>query len=133
MGIAMTDYTPRRAVILLRESVNDPKGIINQRNRLRKKADQLSWGIGEEIRENDTSASNRKVKYNIPGSNRYEERTKRPGFRRALDMLADGRADGLLADDIDRIARDPYDGEDLIVVVENAAAQGRIIATASLT
>src|SRR5258708_6350194 len=38
---------------------------------------------------------------------RAELRTVRPGFRRALAMLADGRADGLIALDLDRAMRDP--------------------------
>jgi site-specific DNA recombinase len=45
-------------------------------------------------------------------------RTDRPGFRHALAMLASGEADGLVALDLDRTARDPRDLEDLIDVIE---------------
>jgi hypothetical protein len=40
-----------------------------------------------------------------------------------LGMLADGRADGLIALDLDRCARDPRDLEDLIDVVETQRAR----------
>ncbi|WP_245563555.1 recombinase family protein [Longispora albida] len=49
---------------------------------------------------------------------RKELRTVRPGFRKALDMLSRGEADGFLALDLDRTVRDPRDLEDLIDVVE---------------
>jgi DNA invertase Pin-like site-specific DNA recombinase len=67
--------------------------------------------------ENDTSAFKRK-KITLPDGRR-ELRTVRPGFRQALAMLADGRADGLIAYDLDRAVRDPRDLEDLIDVVES--------------
>ena len=52
---------------------------------------------------------------------RTELRTVRPGFRRALAMLADGQADGLIALDLDRAMRDPRDLEDLIDLVEQSS------------
>jgi site-specific DNA recombinase len=48
---------------------------------------------------------------------RIELRTVRPGFRRALAMLADG----LIALDLDRAMRDPRDLEDLIDLVEQSS------------
>jgi site-specific DNA recombinase len=45
----------------------------------------------------------------------------RPGFRRALAMLADEQADGLIALDLDRAMRDPRDLEDLIDLVEQSS------------
>jgi hypothetical protein len=43
----------------------------------------------------------------------------RPAFRRLLDDLAAGRADAFIAYDLDRVARDPRDLEDLIDVVQS--------------
>jgi site-specific DNA recombinase len=84
------------------------------------RAGQTGWAFGpaetHHIVENDTSAFKRK-KITLPDGRR-ELRTVRPGFRQALAMLADGRADGLMAYDLDRAVRDPRDLEDLIDVVE---------------
>ena len=66
--------------------------------------------------DNDASAFKRR-RITLPDG-RVELRTVRPGFRRALDMLAAGEADGLIALDLDRACRDPRDLEDLIDVVE---------------
>lgn len=65
----------------------------------------------------DTSAFKRRT-VALPGG-RKAERVVTPGFRRALELLQSGQADGLLALDLDRIARDPRDLEDLIDVVES--------------
>lgn len=130
-------YIPQKAIILLRESVKDPDGIASQLNRARVRMAQMGWVPGPQgthvITEDATSASKRKVKIKIPDSTRFEYRTKRPGFNRALDMVDSEEADGLFADDIDRIARDPYDGEALMQVVTTALEQGRVIPTSSLS
>jgi site-specific DNA recombinase len=47
-------------------------------------------------------------------------RVVRPQFRLLLDLLTQGAVDGLIAYDLDRVARDPRDLEDLIDVVETA-------------
>ena len=116
--------TPRTAVVLARISDarnGDEAGVTGQVADARALAARLGWGIGPEqthmIVENDTSAYQRKRIRLADG--RSELRTVRPGFRRALDMLASGEADGLLALDLDRAARDPRDLEDLIDVVES--------------
>src|SRR5262249_19450613 len=85
-------------------------------------AARLGWHPGQRethvIIENDTSAFKRR-KVTVPGHQRPVLRTVRPGFRRALDMLWTGEADGLIALDLDRTCRDPRDLEDLIDVVES--------------
>lgn len=43
----------------------------------------------------------------------------RPKFREVLDALMSGRADGVLALDLDRAVRDPRDLEDLIDIAEH--------------
>lgn len=116
--------TPRRALRLTRISDardDDTKGVDVQGKDCDARAESINWTIGPEathhIVENDTSAFKRK-KILLPDGRR-ELRTVRPGFRQALAMLADGRADGLIAYDLDRAVRDPRDLEDLIDVVES--------------
>ncbi|MEU0343178.1 recombinase family protein [Streptomyces bobili] len=127
--------TPQRAVLLLRISYRKPeddedqaneaarrrrefsKGIGRQEEDGRALAERLGWTVVKVIPEDDTSAFKRR-KIKLPdGSTAL--RTVRPGFRAALDGLASGEYDGLIADDLDRVARDPRDLEDLIDVVES--------------
>lgn len=83
-------------------------------------AARLGWAAGppetHHLIENDTSAFKRR-RIDVPGAG-AQLRTVRPEFRRGLAMLADGRADGLIAYDLDRTCRDPRDLEDLIDVIE---------------
>lgn len=129
--------TPRNAVILTRISdardeleednsngqtrktrrVLTEKGVADQERRARAHADRLGWKVKEVLVENDTSAFKRR-KIKLPDGT-VALRTVRPEFRRALDMLVSGEADGLIALDLDRVVRDPRDLEDLIDVVEN--------------
>lgn len=93
-----------------------------------KLAERLGWSPGpaatHHVIENDTSAFKRK-RVELPDG-RTELRTVRPGFRAALAMLADGRADGLVAYDLDRTVRDPRDLEDLIDVIEASRPRIRV-------
>jgi site-specific DNA recombinase len=114
---------PTAAVLLARISDardGDEHGVAGQLSDLRAFAGRLGWGIGpaetHHIVENDTSAYQRRTVVLPDGSRAL--RTNRPGYRRALQMLASGQADGLLAIDLDRACRDPRDLEDLIDVVE---------------
>ncbi|MEU2584522.1 recombinase family protein [Streptomyces avermitilis] len=128
--------TPERAVLLLRISYRKPededeeqmsdaerrraefsKGIGRQEDDARALAKRLGWTVVKVIPEDDTSAfKRRKIKLPDGGT---ALRTVRPGFRAALEGLASGEFDGLIADDLDRVARDPRDLEDLIDVVES--------------
>lgn len=115
---------PLRAILLLRISddrTGEAAGVSRQDEDGRRLAERLGWTIGPDeshvIVENDTSAFKRR-KIRLPDGT-YALRTVRPGFRRGLDMLVHGDADGLLAYDLDRVARDPRDLEDLIDVVES--------------
>lgn len=126
--------TPTRAVLLLRISYRKAeddeqtseveaaraefsKGIGRQEEDGRALAKRLGWTVTKVIPEDDTSAFKRR-KIKLPDGT-TALRTVRPGFRAALDMLASGECDGLIADDLDRVARDPRDLEDLIDVVES--------------
>jgi site-specific DNA recombinase len=116
----MATTTPQRAVLLTRISDarnGETAGVDDQRADLLKHAAALGWGVGKIIEENATSAFKRR-KVALPDG-RKVQRVIRPGFREALDLLQSGRCDGLLALDLDRIARDPRDLEDLIDVVES--------------
>src|ERR1035441_191117 len=116
---------PERGIRLTRISDardDDTKGVDAQGTDCDTTGGHLGWRFGpaatHHIIENDTSAFKRKM-ITLPDGRR-ELRTVRPGFRQALAMLADGRADGLMAYDLDRAVRDPRDLEDLIDVVEGA-------------
>jgi DNA invertase Pin-like site-specific DNA recombinase len=93
------------------------KGIGRQEEDARALAKRLGWTVVKVIPEDDTSAFKRR-KIKLPDGT-IALRTVRPGFRAALDGLASGEYDGLIADDLDRVARDPRDLEDLIDVVES--------------
>ena len=117
--------TPQCSIRLTRISDardDDTKGVDAQGVDCDGRAAVTGWRFGpavtHHIIENDTSAFKRKT-ITLPDGRR-ELRTVRPGFREALAMLADGRADGLMAYDLDRAVRDPRDLEDLIDVVEAA-------------
>jgi site-specific DNA recombinase len=77
--------------------------------------------LGLEHVENDTSAfKKRKVKVTDASGNTYTGyRVIRPVWHAALQRLRDGKADGLVVYDLDRLARDPRDLEDAIEVVEH--------------
>ncbi len=114
---------PQNALVLARISDardGDEHGVTHQTGDGQKLAKRIGWKVGPErthvLIENDTSAFKRKMVRLPDGSTAL--RTVRPKFRQALAMLADGRADGLIALDLDRACRDPRDLEDLIDVVE---------------
>jgi DNA invertase Pin-like site-specific DNA recombinase len=114
---------PRRAVIYARISDarnGDSHGVDGQAKAARALAASLGWHLGPEethlVIENDTSAF-RTRKIRVPGQAWPVRRTVRPGFRAMLDMLWSGEADGLVALDADRMARQPADAEDLISVI----------------
>jgi site-specific DNA recombinase len=115
-----TTRKPTAAVLYCRISDarnGDCAGVHDQEADLRAHAGKLGWGILEPpIVENDTSAFKRR-QVTLPNGDKAM-RVVRPGWRAMLDDLATGRADGLLALDLDRAARDPRDLEDLIDVVE---------------
>lgn len=111
---------PQTAVIYAR--ISDDRegaaaGVARQEADARALADRLGWSVAQVVIENDTSAYKRR-KVALPNG-RTELRVVRPGFRRLLDLIAAGDADGLIAYDLDRTARDPRDLEDLIDAVES--------------
>lgn len=114
-----TGGLPTQAIAIVRIS-DDPEeravGVGRQEEDCRALADRLGWVIHEVIVENDTSAYKTKVRRDPDGL--PERATLRPEYRRALQLLHAGAADGLIVYDIDRLARRMRDLEALIDVVE---------------
>ncbi len=92
------------------------KGITRQKEDIATKAGQLGVVISEWYPENDTTAF-RKRRIRLPNG-RSVWRVYRPEFRRMLADYEDGKIDGIIFYDIDRLARQPRDLEDLIDLVE---------------
>jgi site-specific DNA recombinase len=96
---------------------------------LRAEASRLGWGVHRVVIENDVDQDGRRKpasafkrrEVTLPGS-RTELRVYRPGFRSVLDDLMAGRANAVLAEDLDRAFRDPRDLEDFIDVCEATRA-----------
>lgn len=87
----------------------------------RKLAAALGWWVSGVYKENDTSAFRRR-QVDLPGGGRAL-RVVRPEFRRLVEDVEHRRVDALIAYDLDRVARDPRDLEDLIDLVEQRGCQ----------
>jgi site-specific DNA recombinase len=92
------------------------KGITRQQEDITALAGRLGGTIAELYSENDTSAYKKK-RIRLPNG-RSVWRVYRPEFRRMLADYEDGKIDGIIFYDIDRLARQPRDLEDLIDLVE---------------
>ncbi|MFE2061504.1 recombinase family protein [Streptomyces sp. NPDC059467] len=111
---------PRQAGGYVRIS-NDPleeeKGVTRQREDVEALAERLGWKVGKIYPENDTSAYKRK-RIELPDG-RHVWRVIRPEFRQMLRDYQDGVIDGIIVYDLDRLARQPRDLEDLIDLVDH--------------
>lgn len=103
----------------------DAAGVARQEADCRALAERQGWAVGEVYVENDTSAYKRKNVRLPDGSTGL--RVVRPAFRQMLDALASGALDAVVGYDLDRIARDPRDLEDLIDVVESRKIPTRAV------
>ena len=110
--------------------------------KLRAMAAELGWTVHRVITENDLTSGNadgslrpasafKRQKITLPDGS-IGLRTVRPGFRSMLNDLTSGRADAILAEDLDRLLRQPRDGEDLLDAVELSRASARSL-SGSLT
>ncbi|MEV0119576.1 recombinase family protein [Streptomyces sp. NPDC050844] len=115
-----SDRKPRQAGGYVRIS-NDPleeeKGVTRQREDVEALAQRLGWTVGKIYPENDTSAYKRK-RIELPDG-RHVWRVVRPEFRQMLRDYEDGVIDGIIVYDLDRLARQPRDLEDLIDLVDH--------------
>jgi site-specific DNA recombinase len=100
---------------------NDPfdteKGVTRQREDVLALAAQRGWEVVEFYEENDTSAY-KKRRIRLPDG-RSVWRVVRPEFRRMLTDYEDGKIGGIIVYDLDRLARQNRDLEDLIDLVEH--------------
>ena len=114
--------------------------------RLRGRAAELGWTVHRVITENDRADDGRRKpasaykRQRVTGPDgrpliRYGRpvyRVLRPGWRQVLTDLGTGAASAVLAEDLDRVARDPRDIEDLIDAVAACGGHARSL-TGSLT
>lgn len=99
-----------------RDAAGHELGVQRQEQDCRDLAKRLGWNVTKVYKENDTSAFKRQT-VDLPGGGRAL-RVVRPEFRQMIEDLNEGRIDGLIAYDLDRVARDPRDLEDLIDLEE---------------
>ena len=103
--------------------------------RLCAKAAELGWTVVRVVHENDTTtvdgagvlhpaSAYKRQTVTLPSGEKVL-RTVRPRFQSMLDDLRDGRANAILAEDLDRLLRQPRDGEDLLDRVEQSGATVR--------
>ena len=90
----------------------------------------LTPGVNGDGRSRPASAFKRK-KIRLPNG-KVALRTVRPGFRSMLDDLTAGTVTAVLAEDLDRLLRQPRDGEDFLDAVEMSGATARSL-SGSLT
>ncbi len=108
--------TPVGAAAYVRISEGGEAGVARQTIDCQALAERLGWTIAEVYGEDDRSAFKRR-KIHVPGEDEPVMRVYRPEFRRMLGDLRAGTVSALVAYDLDRIARDPRDMEDLIDLV----------------
>ncbi|WP_370943961.1 recombinase family protein [Amycolatopsis sp. cg5] len=144
-----TVISPVQAIIYLRlsdlrdddlDENGDGKTFSSREQKLREFAERLGWGIFKVIIENDVNRKNGKArnasafkrrKVTLPDGT-TAMRVVRPGFRETLGHLKAGRANAVLAEDLDRTMRDPRDLEDFIDIAEEKKVNARSL-SGSLT
>ncbi|MEU9074935.1 recombinase family protein [Kitasatospora sp. NPDC048538] len=92
------------------------KGVTRQREDVTALAEQLGWSVTEFYVENDTSAYRKRRVVGADGRSNWV--VVRPEFRRMLADYEDGKIDGIIVYDLDRLARQNRDLEDLIDLVQ---------------
>lgn len=100
-------------------------GVARQEADSRELAERLGWDVAHVYIENDTSAYQRK-RVTLPDGSKGL-RVVRPQFRALLDDLSTSRVGAVIVYDLDRVARDVRDLEDLIDCVESSGAQARAV------
>jgi site-specific DNA recombinase len=140
----LTSTEPPVADLYLRLSdLRNEEALDGREDKLRTEAGRLGWAVHRVIVENDltpgangngrsrpASAFKRK-KVRLPDGT-CALRTVRPGFRSMLDDLTGRAVTAVLAEDLDRLLRQPRDGEDFLDAVEMSGATARSL-SGSLT
>lgn len=105
---------PSSAAIYVRISLDreEEAGVTRQREDCQKLADTWGWTVGKVYEDNSVSAYQRKL---------------RPEWLSMLDDLRSGIRDGVIFYDLDRMARQPRDLEDLIDVVEARKIPNKVV------
>src|SRR5260370_14817646 len=106
--------------------------------KLRAEAGRLGWTVHRVVVENDLNGGGKpkpasaykRVKITIDGEEKW--RVDRPEFRSVIADLMARRATALLAEDLDRLARDPRDLEDLIDCAERKGAVIRSLSSGAI-
>ncbi|SFA61481.1 Site-specific DNA recombinase [Rhodococcoides kroppenstedtii] len=108
----------RTAVYVRISSDRDERkvGVDRQEQDCRSLASNLGWTVEHVYVDNDTSAW-KKTSVELPDGSKVR-RNVRPLFEQMLTALRRGEYDSLIAYDLDRVAREPRDLENLIEVVE---------------
>lgn len=112
-------------------------------DKLRAEAARRGWAVHDVIIENDEArtadgklrpASAFKRKKIRRPNGQVELVTVRPGFRKMLDEMMSGRAQAVIAEDLDRLLRQPRDGEDLLDAAQiSGASVGSLSRSIELT
>lgn len=100
-------------------------GVTRQEADCRQLADVHGWTVTHVYAENDTSAFKRRKVHLPDGTTAL--RVVRPQFRAMLDDLTDGSIDAIIGYDLDRVARDPRDLEDLIDACETTGRPAKSV------
>ena len=116
----MSDVTTCDILIRLSD-LRIEESLAGRETKLRSFADTIGWTVQRVVVENDLTAEGKskpasawKRRKIVTPSGRTELRTIRPAFREVLDDITTGRVSGLIAEDLDRVVRDPRDLEDLL-------------------
>jgi site-specific DNA recombinase len=140
-GKHTVESVPTCDIYLRLSDLRTEEAFDKRKAKLRALADALGWTVQRVVVENDmipgrdgkvrpASAFKRK-KIKTP-SGKVELRVVRPGFREVLDDITTGRVNAMLAEDLDRVVRDPRDLEDLLDACQMTGASARSL-SGSLT
>lgn len=120
--------TTRKADLYLRLSDPAEGALDGREQKLRDRAASLGWTVVRVAIENDTDEDGKPLpasafkKQKIVVDGEIKRRVIRPVFQSVLSDIKSGRADALLAEDLDRVAREPRDLEDLIEACQETRA-----------
>jgi site-specific DNA recombinase len=132
----MDDLTPAVGYLRLSDYRNEA-ALDGRRELLKARAAELGWRLADSdiIVENDLTPGNgdgkprgasafKRRRVRLPDG-RVVLRTIRPGFDQVLAAMESGRARGVLAEDLDRLLRQPRDGERLLDTAQLSRATVR--------